>query len=119
LRISQTALDKLLRKSEYAPAMQPAENIIAKFAIDRDGMKISGEAKVSEITGAGTTAPYRWQYPREKGGTGGTIPQRYHRQLLDYARVNNIDLKAEDFLPVVDESLPDDTPAAAPSEAAE
>jgi hypothetical protein len=69
--------------------LQPAASII-----DRLG----GEAKVAEITDTASTAPYRWQYSREKGGTGGLIPQRYHRRLLDYAKDNGIRLRAADFL---------------------
>lgn len=69
--------------------MEPARSIIER---------LGGEAVVSKITGTAYTAPYRWQHPRPKGGTGGVIPQRYHRGLLDYARENGIDLNAEDFL---------------------
>lgn len=70
--------------------MEPASTIITK---------IGGEAVVSEITGTAYTAPYRWQHPRERGGTGGLIPQRYHPVLLAYARSKGISLKAEEFLP--------------------
>lgn len=69
--------------------MEPAESIIKR---------LGGEAVVSKITGTSFTAPYRWQHAREKGGTGGLIPQRYHRTLLDYAQQNEIELNAEDFL---------------------
>jgi len=71
--------------------MEPAATIITL---------LGGEAKVSEITGRGLTAPYKWQYPVEKGGTGGLIPQRLHTKLLDYARAKGIALAAADFLPV-------------------
>lgn len=69
--------------------MEPAHTIVKR---------LGGEARVSEITGTSGNAPYRWQYPREKGGTGGLIPQRYHRTLLNHARDEGVDLKAEDFL---------------------
>lgn len=69
--------------------MEPAKTII---------QKLGGEAVVSRITETAYTAPYRWQHPREKGGTGGVIPQRYHRTLLDYAQANDIPLSAEEFL---------------------
>jgi hypothetical protein len=72
--------------------MEPASSIIAK---------IGGEAVAAKITGTAYTAPYRWQHSRDRGGTGGLIPQRYHRTLLDYAQSNGIALKAEDFLPNV------------------
>lgn len=71
--------------------MEPASSIIKKFG---------GEASIAAITNTAYTAPYRWQAEREKGGTGGLIPQRYHRLLIDHARANGIDLRAEDFLPV-------------------
>jgi hypothetical protein len=70
--------------------MGPASKII---------QKLGGEAKVSAVTGTSGNAPYRWQYPKTKGGTGGVIPQRYHRTLLDYASENEIPLTADEFLP--------------------
>jgi hypothetical protein len=69
--------------------MNPAQLIIAK---------LGGEAQVSFVTGTAYTAPYRWQAARAKGGTGGLIPQRHHRRLLDYARAKGISLSAEEFL---------------------
>jgi hypothetical protein len=71
--------------------MEPAHSIIKR---------LGGEATVAKVTGTAFTAPYRWQYPKEKGGTGGLIPQKYHLPLLDYARANDIPLTAADFLPV-------------------
>ncbi len=71
--------------------MEPASTIIKK---------LGGEAVVSRVTETAYTAPYRWQQPREKGGTGGLIPQRHHPRLLDYARDNEILLSPADFLPV-------------------
>lgn len=67
----------------------------AKKVIDRLG----GEANVSKITGTSFTAPYRWQHEKSKGGTGGLIPQRHHPALLQYARIHNIALSPEEFLP--------------------
>jgi hypothetical protein len=69
--------------------MDPASSIIER---------LGGEAVVSKITKTAYTAPYRWQHSREKGGTGGVIPQRHHRTLLDYARARGIPLRAEEFL---------------------
>ncbi len=69
--------------------MEPARTII---------QMLGGEKVVSEITATAYTAPYRWQHAREKGGTGGLIPQRYHRLLLDHASQKGLPLKAEDFL---------------------
>lgn len=74
-----------------APRYDPAKTVIAR---------LGGEAKVSQILGIGTTAPYAWQYGQDRNGTGGIIPQRHHVALLDYAKANGIDLSATDFLPV-------------------
>ena len=78
--------------------MEPARTLI---------QKLGGEAKVSKITGTAYTAPYRWQHDRAKGGTGGRIPQRYHRVLLDYASNNGIKLEAAEFLEAREPRLKD------------
>lgn len=68
--------------------MEPARSIIAR---------LGGAAVVARITETAYTAPYRWQYPRSKGGSGGLIPQKHHRKLIDYARMNGVDLEPADF----------------------
>lgn len=70
--------------------MEPATTIIKR---------LGGPEVVARVTGRAAGAPYRWTYPVEKKGTGGLIPQRYHRPLLEYARENEIPLSADDFLP--------------------
>jgi hypothetical protein len=70
--------------------MEPAATIISR---------LGGEKTVSEITGRAYTAPYRWQHPVGKGGTGGLIPQKHHVALLDYARAHGIELTPADFFP--------------------
>lgn len=82
------------RKSEPLPRLDPARSIIEM---------IGGEVKASEITAASVPTVYGWQYPKDKGGTGGTIPQKHHRAILGFARENQINLTAEDFLPVAEE----------------
>lgn len=74
--------------------MSPASQIIAR---------LGGETRIATITGTAYTVPYRWQAARQKGGTGGLIPLRHHRKLLDYARANGIPLTAEEFLPASEE----------------
>jgi hypothetical protein len=73
--------------------MNPAQQIIER---------LGGAAQVSFITGTSYTAPYRWQAARAKGGTGGIIPQRHHRRLIDFARAQGIPLAAEEFLAASD-----------------
>lgn len=70
--------------------MEPASSIIHK---------LGGEAVVAQSLGTAFTAPYRWQYSKEKGGTDGLIPQKHHPALLALAREQGTDLSAEDFLP--------------------
>jgi hypothetical protein len=69
--------------------MEPADSIIAKFG---------GPSRVAGIVNVHRTRVSNWKRPREKGGTGGIIPQRYHRPLLDYAAEQSIFLTAEEFL---------------------
>src|SRR5258705_10992302 len=59
---------------------------------------LGGEVKVAGIAGTALSAPYRWQHEKSRGGTGGMIPQAYHRRLLDYADAHGIALAAEEFL---------------------
>lgn len=89
--------------------MEPAHSIIKK---------LGGEAKVMEITGTAYTAPYRWQHAREKGGTDGLIPQRYHPVLLEYARSQGIPLAAEEFLPPSPDTAPTEGQDTEPERAA-
>lgn len=70
--------------------MEPAATIIRA---------LGGPSMVSEITGAHRTRVSNWQRPKEKGGTGGIIPQKYFPALLEAAKSKNVDLKADDFLP--------------------
>lgn len=62
----------------------------AQIVIERLG----GIDKVAEVAGVDVSRVYRWTYPVEKGGTGGQVPQRHHRTLLDYAAKHGIALNA-------------------------
>ncbi len=73
------------------PLMEPARSII---------QKLGGESVVAELTGTAYTAPYRWQHPREKGGTGGMIPQKHIPVLLKFAMDHHIPLSASEFFSV-------------------
>jgi hypothetical protein len=79
--------------------MDPAASIIKR---------LGGAAAVAAATGTALTAPYRWQYPRARGGTGGLIPQRHHRALINFAKRCTIALGAEDFLPPAKETETND-----------
>lgn len=68
--------------------MEPASSIIKK---------LGGEAVVAKVTGMAYTAPYRWQHPREKRGTGGAIPAKHIPALMAYAREQGIGLDLSEF----------------------
>ncbi|MBT9370826.1 hypothetical protein KLP42_13050 [Rhizobium sp. CSW-27] len=70
-----------------AKHLDPAKSIIAKIGIE----------KVSAVTGKHISRVYRWMYPKDRGGTGGMIPQREASVLLAYARERNIDLIPAEF----------------------
>ena len=67
--------------------LDPARSVIAKIGID----------KVSDITGKHISRVYRWMYPKERGGTGGLIPQSDQPLILSYANETGIDLSERDF----------------------
>jgi hypothetical protein len=57
---------------------------------------------VTKITGKHLTRVYRWMYSRQRGGTGGLIPQSEFHKLLDYAKRRKIRLRPGDFMAVGD-----------------
>lgn len=73
-----------------------AERVIRRFGGPKqlvDAINASGGKKnLSSI--------YRWQYPKEKGGTGGVIPTAAWPLILDAAKFAGIVLRQEDFDPM-------------------
>lgn len=69
--------------------MEPARTIVKR---------LGGPKAISGLVGVHRTRVSNWMRPRAVGGTGGAIPQKYHRQLLECAAEKGIDLSAEDFL---------------------
>lgn len=72
--------------------MTPAAKVIGK---------LGGPQKVARLVKINQSNVYRWQYPRERGGTGGTVPSQYQQKLLNYARRHGIDLDPSDFFETV------------------
>lgn len=68
--------------------LEPARSVLAK---------IGGVDVAAKITGKHVSRVYRWTYPRERGGTGGVVPHDDATKLLDHAKQNDIDLRADDF----------------------
>lgn len=81
-------IDRYLRLSHH-PAMDNA----AARVIDKCG----GPERVAEMLGVHVSRVYRWTYPKERGGTGGTIPTRHQNDLLTKARDNGCTLQPSDF----------------------
>lgn len=68
--------------------MEPAASIIAR---------LGGARAVAAATGTAYTAPYRWQHPVSRGGTGGAIPAKHIPTLLALAKRKGVRLRAEEF----------------------
>jgi hypothetical protein len=71
-------------------SLDPALSIIAK---------LGGAANVSKALGVSYSQVRKWTWSKERGGTGGLIPQRHHLAVLDLAIRMNKPLVASDFLP--------------------
>lgn len=68
-----------------------ASNIISKFG---------GAYKLSEVIGIDVSQIYRWTYPKEKGGTGGSIPARHFSTILNDAEKMGIKLSLEELISI-------------------
>lgn len=65
--------------------------------------KLGGAYKVADLLGCHHSRVYRWTYPPERGGTGGSIPANQFRKLLAVAPDK---VKPSDFFPVLQKSKP-------------
>ena len=68
--------------------MEPAQSIISKFGSAR---------AVAKIVGVHRTRIHAWKRPKDRGGTGGSIPMGHAEKLLDAAKERGIDLSPEHF----------------------
>lgn len=69
-------------------AWNPAHRIV---------MRLGGEKDVSQALGIPRSAPYRWQYGRERKGMGGVIPAKHIPKLIEIAKKRGQRLRFEDF----------------------
>lgn len=69
-------------------ALNPAHKIITK---------LGGEKAVAEQLGLSESVVYRWAYPRDRRGTGGLIPARHIKPLIEIARARGKRLTLQDF----------------------
>jgi hypothetical protein len=58
-----------------------------------------GPRAVADMCGIDLTWVYRWTYPVERGGTGGTVPSKHQARLLKEARARGLALKPAHFFP--------------------
>lgn len=77
--------------------MEPASTIISK---------LGGPSRLARELGLHRVTVAKWKRPREAGGTGGMIPNRHMRAILNAARDSGVEISAECFLPADDESTP-------------
>lgn len=75
------------RSRKIAP-LAPATTIIEKFG---------GYARVAELLNCDVSRVYRWTYPVENGGTGGTVPAKQQAPLLEAAKRTGVNLTPADF----------------------
>lgn len=76
--------------------LSPASGIVSKFASDGH----AGAKVLAAVLGVDESRVYRWMYDETRGGTGGTIPSKYHRQILSEAKARKIHLTADDLIGV-------------------
>lgn len=76
-------------------SLQPAMSIIDS---------LGGAAELSKGLGISYCQVRKWTWSKQRGGTGGLIPQRHHLAVLNIARQKCVPLTAADFLPVVSEA---------------
>ena len=72
----------------------PARRVIAAFATD----KRSGEYVLAKALGCSVATVYRWDYPRERGGTEGLIPARWQKDILRAAAEHGVELTPADLV---------------------
>lgn len=56
-----------------------------------------GYAETARMSGRSQVRVRRWEYPKDKGGTGGLIPSDCQQILLDVARAEGKPLRPEHF----------------------
>ena len=84
--------------------MEPARTVITICG---------GYAETARMSGRSEVRVRRWEYPKEKGGTGGLIPSDCQQTLLDAARAEGKPLRPEHFFTAEPSPIPPTTEDAA------
>lgn len=69
--------------------MTVAETMIKKFG---------GRDELARVLGVDVSQVYRWTYPKDRKGTGGSIPARHFRRLLAAAQERGIKVRPADLI---------------------
>jgi len=72
----------------------PKRNSPARTAINQFG----GVRPLARTLGVSPSTVCRWDKPRSKGGSGGSIPAKYQYRILSLARKRNIRMRASDLI---------------------
>lgn len=70
----------------------------AKQIIDKCG----GVAATAQLTGRTLASVYKWDYPKERGGTGGVVPRSAQDIILAASKRGEVDVSLRDFYVVDD-----------------
>ena len=58
-----------------------------------------GAASLAKAINLPYATVYRWQLPKEQGGTDGLVPSKHHLPIIRAARLQDIDIKYSHFFP--------------------
>lgn len=61
-------------------------------------VSLLGASSIAKALGVAKNTPLRWRFPVAAGGTGGVIPARYHRRLMELAASRSVKLTATDLV---------------------
>lgn len=76
--------------TEDTPQMSQAARIIAKFG---------GARRLAALTKKNPSAVYKWDYPVDRGGTGGMVPSSAVKDVKEAAELAGIELTEADWAP--------------------
>ena len=85
-------------KSETVTARK--KRVQPKTAAGRVIHAFGGARPLAKILKINPEAVYRWDYSKQRRGSGGTIPSEWHKPILDAAKKNGIRLTAADLVNV-------------------
>lgn len=93
-----SASPQVMREAARYPVLSPIEAQEEPTLASRVIEKFGGRRAFAEVLGITVVSAYRMTYPRERGGTGGTIPQKHHAKLFKAAQEKGIELCADDLI---------------------